>query len=66
MDRFEIMEPSPPPIDGVTRGGAPLPRVAKPAVARYLGPVDVAPLQACVGRLSEQVWQQEDAVKETA
>ena len=61
MGRFEVMGPSPPPIDG-----APLPRVAKPAVARNLGPVDVAPLQACVGRLSEKVWRQEDAVKENA
>ena len=66
MDRFALMGTSPPPIDGPTRGGAPLPRVAKPAVARYLGPLDVAPLRACVGRLSEQVWRQEDAVKETA
>ena len=66
MDRFAIMGTSPPPIDGATRGGAPLPRVAKPSVARDLGPVDVAPLQAGVGRLSEKVWRQEDAVKENA
>ncbi len=56
-----VSHPQPRPCDD-----APLPRVAKPAVARYLGPVDVAPLRACVGRLSEKVWRQEDAIKENA
>ena len=56
-----VSHPQPRPCDD-----GPLPRVAKPAVARYLGPVDVAPLRACVGRLSEKVWRQEDAIKENA
>ena len=56
-----VSHPSPRPCDDV-----PLPRVAKPAVARYLGPVDVTPLRARVGRLSEKVWRQEDAIKENA
>ena len=56
-----VSHPPPRPCDD-----GPLPRVAKPAVARYLGPVDVAPLQACIGRLSEKVWRQEDAIKENA
>lgn len=41
-----------------------LPLVQKPEDFRDLGPVDVAPLWAQVERLSEAVWQKEDAVKE--
>ena len=45
--------------------GPELPRVEKPDRVRHLGAVDVAELRAHVGRLSEKVWRQEDAVKET-
>lgn len=38
----------------------------KPDTVRYLGPVDVETLRVEVERLSEKVWQQEDAVKENA
>ena len=38
--------------------------VAKPDSVRRLGPVDVAPLRAQVARLSEKVWNRENAVKE--
>ena len=50
------MGPPSPPIDGAPRGGAPLPRVAKPATARYLGPVDVAPLMAFRRLRRGPVW----------
>ena len=55
-----------PPIipDTGPRDGSTLPRVEKPDVVRYLGPVDVETLRDGVERLSEKVWQQEDAVKE--
>ena len=49
----------------ITYATAPaLPRVEKPALVRCLGPVDVEALRATVGRLSEEVWRQEDAAKE--
>lgn len=44
----------------------PLPPVSKPATVRPLGPVDAGPLHALVARLSEQVWDREDAAKENA
>ena len=50
--------------DTGSRDGLTLPRVEKPDVVRYLGPVDVETLWVEVERLSEKVWQQEDAVKE--
>ena len=55
-----------PPIipDTGPRDGSTLPRVEKPDVVRYLGQVDVETLRDGVERLSEKVWQQEDAVKE--
>ena len=45
-------------------GLATLPRVQKPDVVRYLGPVHIETLRVEVERLSEKVWDQEDAVKE--
>ena len=51
-------------LDTDPRDGSILPRVEKPDVVRYLGPVDVELLRVEVERLSEKVWQQEDAVKE--
>lgn len=48
--------------DTGSRDGLTLPRVEKPDVVRYLGPVDVETLRVEVERLSEKVWQQEDAV----
>lgn len=54
-----MSRPQPRPCDDGT-----LPRVAKPAVVRYLGPVDVAPLRAEVERLSARVWQRENDAKE--
>ena len=57
------MEPSIIPDTG-PRDGLISPRVEKPDVVRYLGPVDVETLRVEVERLSEKVWQQEDAVKE--
>ena len=51
-------------LDTDPRDGSILPRVEKPDVVRYLGPVDVELLRVWVERLSEKVWQQEDSVKE--
>ena len=59
METMSHLQPR--PCDGVT-----LPRVAKPAAVRYLGPVDVAPLRTMVERLSAQVWQRENDGKENA
>ena len=44
--------------------GPPPPPVNKPAGVRPLGPVGIGPLKAMLGRLSENVWQFEDAQKE--
>ena len=41
-------------------------RVRKPTRFRALGSVDVQALRRQVGRLSERVWRQEDAIKENA
>ena len=41
-----------------------LQRVAKPCSVRRLCPVDVAALRTQVARLSERVWQRENAIKE--
>ena len=43
-----------------------LPRVEKPARVRCLGAVDIEALRTPVERMSEKVWQQEDATKENS
>lgn len=43
--------------------GASPPRVRKPPAVRSLGPVDIAPLEAILDRLTENVWRLEDGNK---
>lgn len=44
--------------------GSPPPPVEKPEGIRPLGPVDIRPLQSMLDRLTENVWNREDACKE--
>lgn len=50
-----------------TRDDAPLgalpPRISKPSDIRPLGPVDIAPLESILERLTEEVWIMEDGNK---
>lgn len=60
--RRESKPPKPASGAAEAAGSAPVP-VRKPAGIRSLGPVDVAPLEAILKRLTESVWRGEDAGK---